>query len=84
MSDSLRLATELCEKLLACDTMQKLDVVRSEVRAAFEKDPAFKKEWASWLIDIRDGCLLDIKRSRPSTRESFNSAGQKAWDRGEI
>ena len=80
----MKLATELAVLIMACKTQEELTMARQRVQVEFDKDPAFKKEWKTWLSDIRDSKAWELVLPNTPFEDTLNAAGRKALKRGEI
>ena len=80
----MKLATELAVLIMACKTQEELTMARQRVQVEFDKDPAFKKEWKEWLIDIRDSKAWELGLPNTPFEDTLNAKGKAALKRGEI
>ena len=60
-----KLATGLAVMIMACKTKEELNMARAQVQSAFDKDPAFKKEWIDWLEIGRDTAIERLSGKKP-------------------
>ena len=79
----MRLASALAAKIMACKTQEELSIARGEVQAAFDKDPAFKKEWKEWLTDIKTTKLWELGLPDTPFEDTLNARGRKKFLKGE-
>lgn len=78
----MRLASALAAKIMACKTQEELSIARGEVQAAFDKDPAWKKEWKGWLTDIKTTKLWELGLPDTSFEDTLNAEGRKRLKKG--
>ena len=80
----MHLATDLAVMIMACRTKEELSVARGKVQAAFDKDPAWKKDWKEWLIDIRDSKTWELGLPDKPFEDTLNTRGKRALKKGTL